>query len=166
MRRENDYYPTPHSIIRALFKNYTPPTRLVWEPCAGDGRLATALFNFGLEVITSDISSGDDFFLYDKAPQTKTIITNPPFSRIRDFIDYAFKIGIESMALVCPERLWACKRGLEQFKRHRPSRFANLTWREDYLGKGGAPDRALAVSVWDSPCAKSCQFEVWDKPNG
>ena len=41
--------------------------------------------------------------------------------------------------------------GQEAATATRPSQFVNMDWREDYLGKGGAPDRALAVSIWDSP---------------
>ena len=83
---------------------------------------------------------------------------DPPVhrSRVRD--------RLERMVLVCPERLWACKKGWEQFHRHRPARFINLNWREDYLGKGGSPDRALAISIWESPNASRCQYEVWSKP--
>ena len=84
--------------------------------------------------------------------------------KIRPFIDHAFNIGVERMVLVCPERLWACKVGWEQFHRHRPARFINLNWREDYLGKGGSPDRALAISIWENPCAMRCSYEVWSKP--
>ncbi len=115
--------------------------------------------------MAGDIEEGQDFFEYRAAP-VKAIITNPPFKKMREFIDHAFDIGVERMALVCNERLWACGKGQEQWKRHRPSRFANLTWREDYLGRGGSPDRALAISIWDTPHAERCDFEIWDKGNG
>ena len=96
--------------------------------------------------------------------QSDIVVTNPPFSRIRDFIDHAFDIGVKRMVLVCPERLWACKKGLDQWNRHRPSLWVNLSWREDYLNKGGSPDRALAVAVWDSPHSDKCEYEIWGKP--
>ena len=72
--------------------------------------------------------------------------------------------GVQKMALVCPERLWACKKGLDQWNRHRPSLWVNLSWREDYLNKGGSPDRALAVAVWDSPHSDKCEYWIWGKP--
>jgi hypothetical protein len=40
-----------------------------------------------------------------------------------------------------------------------------MDWREDYLNKGGSPDRALAVGIWGSPCAATCEFQVWPKPD-
>jgi hypothetical protein len=114
-------------------------------------------------VIETDISAGQNFFDFDTA-LAPVIVTNPPFRHIRPFIDHAFDIGVQQMVLVCGERLWACKKGREQFERHRPSSFANMDWREDYLGKGGKPDRALAVSIWTSPHADHCRYEVWSRP--
>ena len=70
------------------------------------------------------------------------------------------------MALLCPERLFACGAGLNQFRRHRPTRFINLTWREDYLGKGSRADRALAIAIWYEPCAPRCDYDVVERPVG
>ena len=162
-RVANDYYPTPHSIIDVLLDQIDwPKGALVWEPCKGDGRVADALVNHGYNVVTGDITDGDDFFDNTDAKAVR-LLTNPPFKPIRQFIDHAFKIGVYQMALVCPERLWACKKGSEQLQRHRPSQFINMDWREDYLGKGGAPDRALAVSIWNKPNSLSTKFDVWSK---
>jgi hypothetical protein len=146
MRHERDFYPTPQSIIDAiLFHVKLRETATIWEPCAGDGRFSTALEQSW------------------KSAQAPIIVTNPPFKHIRPFINHAFKIGVEEMVLVTPERLWACQKGYDQLLRHRPSRFANLTWREDYLQIGGSPDRSLAVCIWDSPCAETTAYEVWQR---
>lgn len=160
-RRANDFYPTPHSIIAALLANWGPSSLHVWEPCAGDGRLVHALRARGYEVSKTDIAQGEDFFGFNQA-LAPCIVTNPPFKRIRQFIDHAFAIGVEEMALVCPERLWASGIGRRQFEARRPSLWINLDWREDYLGKGGSPDRALAVAIWErGDHSGQTQFEVW-----
>ena len=165
MRAANDFYPTPFSIIEKLLSQLDwPAGTLVWEPCVGDGRVADALVSHGYNVVTGDITTGDDFFEVTAA-KSPYLLTNPPFSHIRQFIDHAFDIGVEKMALVCPERLWACQRGRKQLLRHRPGQFVNMDWREDYLGKGGAPDRALAVSIWDSPNDAQTHFDVWNRPS-
>ena len=161
-RRDKDSYPTPRSIIRVVLQRIEWPCGDVWEPCAGDGRFSHALQSKGWRVIEHDLKDGLDFFDWETA-QASTIITNPPFNVMRNFIDHAFDIGVERMALVCNERLWACGKGHAQWCRHRPSRFVNMTWREDYLGKGGSPDRALAVSIWDTPHADECKYEVWNR---
>ena len=169
-RRVNDFYPTPHSIVEALVNNLFFISdqhfsdEQVWEPCCGDGRLSESLrAYFKKDVVVGDIATGQDFFKIQKAPP-KVLITNPPFKNIRMFIDHAFAIGVDQMALVCPERLWACKKGHDQWQRHRPSIWANLNWREDYLQKGGSPDRALAIGIWEKPHSDWCSYQVWDKP--
>tara|TARA_R110000744_G_scaffold2757_1_gene11053 strand:- start:20 stop:535 length:516 start_codon:yes stop_codon:yes gene_type:complete len=164
-RSQNDFYPTPVSIIDAVMANLRWDLGRVWEPCAGDGRLVDALAANGACVVASDIVDGDDFFACAHA-EADTLITNPPFRRLRQFIDHAFTIGVRRMALVCPERLWACGKGADQWRRHRPTRFVNLDWREDYLNKGGSPDRALAVSIWDAPHSEDCAFEIWSRARG
>jgi hypothetical protein len=162
MRTKRDFYPTPYSIIDALLQRLDWLPERIWEPCAGDGRLADAMRQRGCEVVTHDIVTGHDFFDWDAA-HAETLITNPPFKNIRSFIDHAFAIGVQRMALVCNERLWACGKGHDQWQRHRPSRFINMSWREDYLGKGGFPDRSLAISIWDTPHATDCIYEVWNR---
>ncbi len=161
MRNKHDFYPTPFTVIERLLDNidWDGP---YWEPCKGDGRLVESILKRGRSVIAGDIQTGQNFFEIERAEVT-TLVTNPPFKQIRPFIDHAFAIGVERMALVCPERLWACQAGFKQMQRHRPTRFCNMNWREDYLGKGGSPDRALAVSIWETPSSETCQFEVWDR---
>lgn len=161
LRKPNDFYPTPMSIVDRLLDELDW-TGQIWEPCKGDGRVVAALLLRGHNVVGGDITTGQDFFQFQR-PESVNLVTNPPFKTIRPFIDHAFKIGVQRMALVCPERLWACKVGREQFQRHKPTRFINMDWREDYLGKGGSPDRALAVSIWERPCAEKCSYEVWSK---
>lgn len=164
-RKPNDFYPTPDSILEAMVEHWPFGSfAQVWEPCYGDGRLANIFAeHLHCAVDCSDISDGEDFFDFQMCVQP-TLVTNPPFKPIRQFIDHAFDIGVKRMMLVCPERLWACKKGREQFNRHRPAVWVNLDWREDYLGKGGAPDRALAVAIWNKPHSRTCRYEVWSKP--
>jgi|TARA_R100000482_G_scaffold5358_1_gene1783 hypothetical protein len=167
LRNKYDYYPTPKSIVRLIGQRIPWEPCYYWEPCDSGGAISNGLQEFNFTAYSSDIQKGQDFFQYQEPPvsilseKSPTVITNPPFRQIRQFIDHAFSIGIERMVLVCAERLWACKKGREQFNRHKPKIFSMMDWREDYLGKGGSPDRALAVSIWDSPCADTCDFQVW-----
>ena len=61
-RSQNDFYPTPVSIIDAVMANLRWDLGRVWEPCAGDGRLVDALAANGACVVASDIVDGDDVF--------------------------------------------------------------------------------------------------------
>lgn len=171
MRKAFDFYPTPMSVVGIMAERFLElrkkisgfPPSSVWEPCAGDGRIVEEMKERGVQkVIASDIRNGEDFFDFTEAP-SPIVITNPPFRHIRPFISHAFQIGVKEMALVCNERLWACKKGRKQFEEHRPSVFAMMDWREDYLGKGGKPDRSLAVSIWMQPCSGRCSYEVWSR---
>jgi|TARA_R110000823_G_scaffold10388_4_gene36385 hypothetical protein len=162
MRKDFDFYPTPITIVNEVIKRWEIPDSKVWEPCAGDGRFARSLTEIGCDVVSTDIIHHQDFFSYSSA-LAPVVITNPPFSNIRKFIGHAFNIGVEKMALVCPERLWACKKGRDQFNQHKPTRWANMDWREDYLQKGGSPDRALAVAIWDMPNSPVCSYEIWNR---
>ncbi len=165
-RREFDFYPTPHSMVDELVCRLGWDRSVpIWEPCLGDGRMKRALEHRGYTVVGSDIATGQDFFDFNTSSKPAiAICTNPPFKYIRPFIRHAFQIGIERMALVCNERLWACKAGSAQFREHQPSRFVNLSWREDYLGRGPghSPDRSLAISIWDGT-AGDCVFQIWDR---
>lgn len=176
MRKEYDSYPTPLNIVQLIVKEFIDrqgdwdQSFNVWEPCAGDKRIAKEITSYTEragrncpKVHCTDIQGGCDFFSFKKAPW-RDVVTNPPFKDIRQFIDRAFSIGVERMALVSSERLWACKKGREQFERHKPDLFCMMDFREDYLGKGGSPDRALAINIWDSPCADSCEFKILRKP--
>lgn len=162
VRNKFDFYPTPFSIAHKLLDEAMRWNGPYWEPCAGDGRLVDMMIERGGEVVSGDIQTGQDFFGIREA-WTPVLVTNPPFKQIRQFIDHAFAIGVKRMGLVCPERIFASKIGASQFRRHRPSLFVNMDWREDYLNKGGAPDRALAAVFWDSPCADQTVFDVWSK---
>jgi len=176
MRKEHDFYPTPFSIVGLMVKEFMNRQNAscqaldIWEPCAGDKRIAEEIESYAVvtkktyfNVHCTDIQDGQDFFSFGKAP-FPNIMTNPPFAYIREFIDHAFEIGVEKMALVSSERLWACKKGREQFERHKPDLFCMMDFREDYLGRGGSPDRALAINIWDSPCADRCEFKILRKP--
>ena len=39
-RKQDDFYPTPHTIVRALVSRLALPLENleVWEPCCGDGK--------------------------------------------------------------------------------------------------------------------------------
>ena len=57
-RTGTDWHPTPPCLILALTRFVLPglPPGPVWEPCAGDGRLARAIEAEGRRVIATDIA--------------------------------------------------------------------------------------------------------------
>src|SRR4051794_27249997 len=91
-----DWWPTPQCLTAALLRCVLP--RLagpIWEPAAGDGRLAAAMHQAGRIVLASDLEPrapgiAELDFLQDNPPLAAAgaiIVTNPPFNRLDAFID-------------------------------------------------------------------------------
>jgi hypothetical protein len=88
-RRENELYETESWATRALIRNYPVAGLKVWEPAAGNHKMADALCDAGADVLTSDIATyarkhdyESDFFYLTFAPgPVDAIITNPPYGK-------------------------------------------------------------------------------------
>lgn len=81
-RIPHDFYPTPPWVTKILVNEYYPRLCLapVWEPAAGDGRMAVALEDEGIACIQSDVQTGKDFLSTTELPAgTDCIVTNPPY---------------------------------------------------------------------------------------
>lgn len=182
-RKPADLYPTPvdatESIIPLLEAidlspdpELTGPLRIqrVWEPACGDGRLARVLEHHGYEVTSSDLreciphpgEGGVDFlkpsvqscFKYD------AIITNPPFSHAREFVERARKIAPVVIMLV-KQNYWNTKGRLSMWDEHRPTFFLPITWRLAFLKaeRGNSPLMDCAWCVWIAGREDECYFE-------
>jgi len=88
-RAERDFYPTPEWVTRALIAHLPERVKSVWEPAAGDGRMAAALHEAGYRVWATDIAPQQpgahlvneaDFFAPPAGRfSAEAIITNPPY---------------------------------------------------------------------------------------
>ncbi len=100
-RKANDLYETEEWATRALlYRLPLAPLATVWEPAAGNHKIAEVLREANLRVVTSDIATYDrrhdatiDFlerrYAY-KNPAHDAIITNPPYGRgNRDAVKFA-----------------------------------------------------------------------------
>jgi hypothetical protein len=66
---------------------------LIFEPACGDGAIVDALTSMGLQVISSDIATGDDFLQRAAAPPgVDCIWSNPPFALATEFIEHALQL--------------------------------------------------------------------------
>jgi hypothetical protein len=84
-RTEHDFYPTPTWVTEALLKHVTLRGP-VWEPCCGDGAMASVIQRSGLQVVASDLvdhgfgQPGTDIFACQEFPgQCRAMVTNPPY---------------------------------------------------------------------------------------
>jgi hypothetical protein len=91
-RKQRDSYETLAWLTAALIPHLRPLLR-VWEPAAGLGKIAYALGAAGLEVEGSDITDGVDFLLERTLRSgAGAIITNPPYTQAREFIEHALRL--------------------------------------------------------------------------
>ena len=76
-RVDRDCYETPEWVTRALLP-HLGNINSVWEPAAGSGKMARVLEAAGLQVLSTDISAGQDFLLAGEQ-SVDAIVTNPPY---------------------------------------------------------------------------------------
>lgn len=104
-RRENDFYQTPPLVIRSIIPFLRREPMGKWlDPSAGDGRFAAELGHLASDTFVSrDLNPApnqlvpverQDFLAERLGDQGRygTIITNPPFSLIEDFITMALAL--------------------------------------------------------------------------
>jgi hypothetical protein len=154
-REGRDYWPTPHCLARALVEHVLPslPVGLVWEPAAGDGRLAHAMLEAGREVVYCDIISGVDFLHDDPIHPGKfaAIITNGPFNDLDAFTARGLSLldaGITKafVLLFRHDHLQAATRVTAL---NRASLILGCNWRPTWIeGSEGNPRWSFSWVVW------------------
>jgi hypothetical protein len=92
----NDDIQTPGYLANQIVKHFLPlidvKNDFVLEPCAGRGAFVRAFKASGIKNITTcEIKNGRDFFDYDQ--RVDWIITNPPFSQMREFLKHSYEIA-------------------------------------------------------------------------
>ena len=104
-RAERDYYATdPEAVEKLLEKeNFC---HYIFEPACGGGHITEVLKKHGFDVISADIvdrgysgqtQTADFLHTTFKPRNSRDIITNPPYSQAREFVEYALDISQESV---------------------------------------------------------------------
>jgi hypothetical protein len=93
-RKPADLYETPYWVTEAL-QPYMVHHKVVWEPAAGNGKMVRVLRDAGKTVISTDISTGQDFLSIIGAPGPAggpdAIVTNPPYTLAKEFIEHSLR---------------------------------------------------------------------------
>ncbi len=97
----NDKVMTPPPLARAIV-DVLQPSGLLLEPCAGDGAFVEALRPFG-DVEWCEIEKGRDFFSWTR--HVDWIITNPPWSQFRRFLEHAMTVA-DNICFLAPMPHW------------------------------------------------------------
>jgi hypothetical protein len=94
-RNGPDHWSTPDCLATALITHILPslPRAPIWEPASGDGALVRAIQATGHRVFANDIVDGQDFLSTSPPPpHCQSLITNPPFNRLDEFLRRAVEL--------------------------------------------------------------------------
>lgn len=144
-REVNDYYATPPSAVEMLLEleNFS---KAIMEPACGQGHIAEVLKSHGYTVCATDLVNRGygvwdvDFFNINE-PTDMDIITNPPYSMAKEFVEHAMEIVTDG---------------------HKVAMFLKLTFLE---GQGRRelfkkyPPKIVYVSTSRIGCAKNGEFK-------
>ena len=174
-----DDFPTPPWATRALVehvlgtKNVQGMTCL--EPACGRGHMASTLEEYFEKVSSFDISSYGyagvrDFLTFPyEAKSHQWVITNPPFRLAEEFVDRAFTIATDGIAILARTVfLESVGRYARMFRDRPPSVFAQFTERVPMV-KGRVDPRATTATgyawfIWNFSTPKLDPRLSWIPP--
>lgn len=176
-REENDFYPTPANVTRALLAYEGDRIKRlgsVWEPACGDGAMTKEIEAFGLPVFSSDLIDRGcpgaeirSFYDYSDAI-APGIITNPPYCEInaRDgngrWLKHCLFVGAEYVALFLNWD-WPAAAGHSRMLELFPiSRVYVCRWKVDFTGSGSPPQRN-AWFIWDKEWKQETVLRFMDR---
>lgn len=149
-RRKNDYYPTPGWVVDELFSELKPGClkgKNFLEPCKGE---ASVIYNRAALLKPKsrewcELSKGRDYLT--KHYKTDAIITNPPFSLAREFLDKSLEQA-QFVAYLLRINFLGSQGRHEWWQGKEPTHFFALSRRPDFTGQGG-DNTEYAWFVWD-----------------
>jgi hypothetical protein len=108
--KSNDCVMTPDWLSDQIVKHFCPTGRVL-EPCSGDGSFVRALSRAPMvkSVDEMEITRGQDF-LSVEIGHYDWIVTNPPWSRIREFLPRCMEVSDNVVLLLTINHLWTKSR--------------------------------------------------------
>ena len=104
---------TPRPLARAIV-DALEPSGLLLEPCAGDGAFVEALTPYG-EVEWCELDRGRDFLAWPTSRRVDWIITNPPWSQFRQFLEHSLAVA-DHVCFLAPLPHWFTKRRMRSVR--------------------------------------------------
>ncbi len=147
LRRPNDYYPTPPHATKALLGRERFSGSIL-EPACGDGAIVRVLRKDGYNVEAADLVHGQDFF--QRTERVASIITNPPYRPLLEFVQKAKQIATRKVALLLPVEFLHGSSRYELFQdRHFPLKVVYVFVSRLRFGTDGSATVAHAWYIWD-----------------
>ena len=156
---KDEFYPTPPDAVHALLSVWKPRYHHIWEPACGNGAISKVLVEHGYAPYSTDLYdhgygvSGIDFLETVEAEE-KVLITNPPFSLAQSFVEHAFELGMEQVALLLKLQFLEGQRRQPFFEKY-PLKWVYVFSNRLKLTRNGLPYKnkgmmAFAWFVWDA----------------
>jgi len=98
--KRNDCVQTPTELARKLVEHFKPPGKIL-EPCRGEGNFLSVLPE---STLWCEELEGKDFFSFKE--KVDWIITNPPYSKMRRFIQHSMNVSDNIVFLTTINHLW------------------------------------------------------------
>ena len=169
-REENDFYATNPETLKMFLYEFWKDNAFegneILEPACGQGHISKTLEELlpDFNITSTDLIdrgygvSGIDFLTYDYKKMFDVVITNPPFSLAKEFIEKGLKISNKHVIMLCKIQLLEGTKRKEMFF-NTPLKYVYVhttrqaTWKEgkplDPNGKKWATTMCLAWFVWD-----------------
>lgn len=169
-REENDFYATNPETLKMFLYEFWKDNAFegneILEPACGQGHISKTLEELlpDFNITSTDLIdrgygvSGVDFLTYDYKKMFDVVITNPPFSLAKEFIEKGLKISNKHVIMLCKIQLLEGTKRKEMFL-NTPLKYVYVhtarqaTWKEgkplDPNGKKWATTMCLAWFVWD-----------------
>jgi hypothetical protein len=157
-RAAEDYYVEPAWAVELLLDREHFPTG-VWDPCCGSGTIPKACLARKIPALGSDIADrpygagGMDFFAF-KPSTARSIVSNPPYDVLQEFIDHALAVSTGKVAVIARLAFLASMKRKNWFESGSLARLWTMSRRPsmppggtNVPAKGGSID--YAWFVWD-----------------
>jgi hypothetical protein len=154
-REKDDFYATPEASTKQLLAK-EGFVGGIYEPCCGQGHIATVLEDAGYEVEASDLiyrgygTPRIDFLM--ERTRRDNIVTNPPYKNALDFAEQAITLSKRKVALLLKLSFLEGVARHKFFQQHPPKTVWVFSQRQSLM-KNGTPYSggmmALAWFVWE-----------------
>lgn len=169
-RVENDYYATNPKAVEMLLKQYDIFGYNILEPCVGEGHIVNAIKDFytnDRNITCMDLVDRgfpntivQDFLTYNTSKKYDAIITNPPYSLAKEFVEKGMELLNENgqMAMFLKIQFLEGAKRRQLFEKYPPKyiyvfRNRMATWNNgrelDENGKRWATTMCHAWFIWE-----------------
>lgn len=169
-REENDFYATDPQTLKMFLYEFWKDNGFeggeILEPACGQGHISKTLKELlpRFNITSTDLidrgygTGGIDFLTHNYGRTFDVVITNPPFSLAKEFIEKGLEVSDKHVIMLCKIQLLEGIKRKDMFE-NTPLKYVYVhttrqaTWKEgqplDPKGKKWATTMCLAWFVWD-----------------